>query len=134
MSRQRQIAANRLNAQKSTGPRTPEGKAVSSQNALQSGLDSDSQFVYGEDRADFSALQIEYNGRFQPLTLKERFPDTLIRAGWLLRRLFRAEAHLWEFHTLRANRSEGVPWATPSPTPVPCSCVCSRALDSVASN
>ena len=29
-----QIAANRLNARRSTGPRTPEGKAVSSRNAL----------------------------------------------------------------------------------------------------
>ena len=36
-----QIAANRQNAGKSTGPRTPEGKAVSSQNAFQSGLDAD---------------------------------------------------------------------------------------------
>ena len=34
-----QIEANRLNAQHSTGPRTPQGKAVSSQNAFKSGLD-----------------------------------------------------------------------------------------------
>jgi hypothetical protein len=110
MSTQRQIHANRLNAQKSTGPRTPEGKAVSSQNALQSGLDAEAQFVFGEDRDDFRALQLEYAGRFQPLTPDERFQvNTLIRSEWLLRRLFRVEAHLWEFHTLRASRSEGVP-------------------------
>jgi hypothetical protein len=106
----RQIEANRLNAQKSTGPRTPQGKAVSSQNALKSGLDAESQFVTGEDRSEFATLQGEYIARFQPLTPEERFQlDTLLRSEWILRRLFRAEAQLWEYHALRADRSEGVP-------------------------
>jgi hypothetical protein len=110
MATQSQIEANRLNAQKSTGPRTPQGKAVSSQNALKSGLDADSQFVIGESREDFAALQSEYFARFQPLTPEERFlMDTLLRNEWILRRLFRAEAHLWEYHTLRADRSAGTP-------------------------
>ena len=105
-----QIEANRLNAQKSTGPRTPQGKAVSSQNALKSGLDAESQFVVGEDRAAFAALQDEYRARFQPLAPEERFQiDTLLRSEWILRRLFRAEAQLWEYHAMRADRSEGVP-------------------------
>jgi hypothetical protein len=110
MATQRQIDANRLNAQNSTGPRTPGGKAVSSQNALKSGLDAESQFVIGEDRDQFAALQDEYFDRFQPLTPEERFQvDTLLRNEWILRRLFRAEAQLWEYHALRADRSEGVP-------------------------
>ena len=109
MSTQRQIEANRLNAQKSTGPRSVEGKAVSSRNALKSGLDAEFQFVLGETREDFAVLQYEYTQRFQPLTPEERFQvDTLIRCEWMLRRFFRVESHLWEFHILRANRSEGV--------------------------
>ena len=110
MATERQTEANRLNAQKSTGPRTPEGKAASSQNAFKSGLDAESQFVYGEDRADFALLQHEYFERFQPASPEERFQvDTLIRNEWLLRRLFRAEAHLWEYQVIGASRSEGVP-------------------------
>jgi hypothetical protein len=110
MSTQNQIEANRLNAQHSTGPRTAEGKAASSQNAFKSGLDAESQFVYGEDRADFSLLQDEYFTRFQPHNPEERFQvDTLIRNEWTLRRLFRAEAHLWEYHVTHASRSDGVP-------------------------
>ncbi len=38
MTTEAQVAANRLNAQKSTGPRTPEGKGVVSQNAVKHGL------------------------------------------------------------------------------------------------
>jgi hypothetical protein len=110
MATLRQTEANRLNAQKSTGPRTPQGKAVSSQNALKSGLDAESQFVTGEDRAEFAQLQSEYIARFQPLTPEERFHvDTLLRSEWILRRLFHAEAQLWEYHAIRADRSEGVP-------------------------
>jgi hypothetical protein len=105
-----QIAANRQNAGKSTGPRTPEGKAVSSQNAFKSGLDADSQFCYGEDRADFYRLQVEYFTRFSPQSPEERFHvDTLLRNEWSLRRLFRAEAHLWEFNTTHASRRDGAP-------------------------
>src|ERR1035441_3608649 len=108
MATPQQIAANRQNAQKSTGPRTPEGKAVSSQNAFKSGLDADSQFCYGEQRADFYRLQVEYFTRFSPQSPDERFyVDTLIRNEWSLRRLFRAEAHLWEFNTTRASCRDG---------------------------
>src|ERR1035437_8520296 len=105
-----QIDANRINAQKSTGPRTPEGKTASSQNAFKSGLDADSQFCYGEQRTDFYRLQVEYFTRFSPQSPEERFHvDTLIRNEWSLRRLFRAEAHLWEFNTTHASCRDGSP-------------------------
>jgi hypothetical protein len=79
-------------------------------NALQSGLDADSQFVIGEDRADFHALGHEYFQMIRPRNPRERFyMDRMLRNEWLLRRMFRAESHVWEYHTMRANRSEGVP-------------------------
>ena len=49
MASQKQTEANRLNAQKSTGPRSVEGKAASRMNALKSGIDARSNFIRGED-------------------------------------------------------------------------------------
>src|ERR1035438_6866277 len=75
-----------------------------------SGLDADSQFCYGEERADFYRLRVEYFTRFSPQSPEERFKvDTLIRNEWSLRRLFRAEAHLWEFNTTHSSRRDGAP-------------------------
>ena len=68
MPSQKQIAANRLNARKSTGPRSAAGKAVSSMNALQSDIDAQSLVIPGEDPNALVALTAEYFDRFQPAT------------------------------------------------------------------
>jgi hypothetical protein len=51
-----QIAANRANAQNSTGPRTAEGKARSRQNALKHGLTAKCPVLPSEDPAEFTAF------------------------------------------------------------------------------
>ena len=95
-----QIEANRLNARKSTGPRSAHGKAASSQNALKSGIDAQSEIIPGEKPGDLDALAAEYLDSFQPTTPEERlFVDTLVRDDWQLRRLARVEAQIWE-HTI----------------------------------
>jgi len=53
-----QIAANRTNAQKSTGPRSVEGKAASRFNALKHGMDAKSIVLPNEDGTE-STLAIE---------------------------------------------------------------------------
>ena len=96
MSSIRQIEANRRNSQKSTGPRSSEGKAVSRFNALKSGIDAQTRVIPGEDAAELAALADAYSDEFQPATPLESFlVDALIRADWQLRRLYRVEAQLW---------------------------------------
>ncbi len=51
-----QIAANRTNALKCTGPRSEPGKAASRFNALKHGLDAESLMLPGEDPAEYQAL------------------------------------------------------------------------------
>ena len=96
MSSPRQIEANRRNSQLSTGPRTPEGKAVSRFNALKSGINAQAQVIPGEDPADLEAMSAGYHQEWAPTTWLERFlVDSLVRADWLLQRLSRLEAGLW---------------------------------------
>jgi hypothetical protein len=97
MATDKQIQANRLNAQHSTGPRSVEGKAASSQNALQSGIEAESQIIRGEDPTALAALTNDYLLEYQPRFASERaLVDILIDTEWLLRRLRKAEAQLWE--------------------------------------
>jgi hypothetical protein len=103
MSSLRQIEANRLNAQKSTGPRTASGKAASSLNALKSGIDAQTNIIRGEDPAALQALTDTYYAELQPATAQELFQvDILIRNDWQLRRLERVDAELWE-HQLQSH-------------------------------
>ena len=91
-----QILANRANAQKSTGPRSVEGKAASRFNALKHGLDAQSVVLPGEDPAEYEALAREYDASLHPETATERFHvDTMIRADWQKRRLQLVEAELY---------------------------------------
>ena len=68
-----QLLANRANAQKSTGPRSVEGKAASRFNALKHGLDARSIVLPGEDPAEYETLAREYDSSMCPETATERF-------------------------------------------------------------
>ncbi|MBN2315374.1 MAG: hypothetical protein JXM79_15705 [Sedimentisphaerales bacterium] len=57
MATQAQIPANRRNAQKSTGPKTAEGKATAAKNATQHGLFARYDVVISEDQANYDALR-----------------------------------------------------------------------------
>src|SRR5437879_4929770 len=98
MPTQAQLNANRLNAQKSTGPITPEGKAASSLNALKSGIDAWSHIIPGEDPAELEALTAAFVVHFHPADpIQLSLVDTLISAEWTQRRLRRIEAQLWNY-------------------------------------
>jgi hypothetical protein len=67
MTSWRQFQANRLNALKSTGPRTEEGKRTSRRNAVRHGLTAETVIDCLEDREDYrgfeAAIISDYNGR-----------------------------------------------------------------------
>src|ERR1700730_3310040 len=90
-----QIEANRRNAQHSTGPRTPQGKAASSMNALQSGIDAESSVIPGEDAAALAALTERLYQDCQPQTeIESILVDNIVRAAWRLRRFDRIDAEI----------------------------------------
>jgi len=98
-----QIAANRANAQKSTGPRSVEGKAASRFNALKHGLDAASIVIPGEDPVLYDEIAQNYHAEFRPASALEQFHvETLIRCDWQKRRLQRTEGKLY-----RALLAEG---------------------------
>ena len=67
------IAANRANARKSTGPKTPGGKARSSQNARKHPFDPDPfAIVRIEDRAQLAARVAGAIATYQPINSQER--------------------------------------------------------------
>ena len=66
MSTEKQIAANRANAKRSTGPNTSGGKARSRMNAWKHGLWAETVVIAGEDAKDLQAIQRELWEEHQP--------------------------------------------------------------------
>jgi len=106
MATKKQLAANRRNAQKSTGPKTPGGKAVSSKNSIRHGLLARDVILKDEDQRAFEAMQTALVEELRPLgEIERQLVDRIIGALWRLRRLGRVEADIFEFESLsRARR------------------------------
>ncbi|HLK69713.1 MAG TPA: hypothetical protein VKU19_40065 [Bryobacteraceae bacterium] len=94
-----------------TGPRSAEGKARSSMNAMKTGIYAKSLLIPGEDRAHLDALTAEYYQRYRPAAPEQRdLVDILIRSTWTLRRLAVAEAQLYAYEMNKAySPSEEAP-------------------------
>lgn len=90
MSSEARRRANRANAQKSTGPRTPEGKARSSRNAAKHGLAADLSFANDAERHEFLAFESAVAAEIRPhgaleMDALRQFAD----AAWRLRKIRR---------------------------------------------
>ncbi len=95
MISEKQLQANRQNAQKSTGPRTAEGKAASSQNAVTHGLLSRRVVIAGEDRLQFEAFRNELFEQLAPVGIIEsQLTDQIAANFWRLRRAGSVEVSL----------------------------------------
>jgi hypothetical protein len=94
---QRKRRANRRNARKSTGPRTPEGKARSSRNATTHGLFCRDTVLPGENELLFHALRRDWILKLNPQdSLELSFVDRVLKNEWKLNRLEAAERYLYE--------------------------------------
>jgi len=93
----KQLAANRRNAQKATGPKTPNGQAVSKMNALKHGILSKEAVVHGrcikESDREFAALHQRFWDELQPAgPVEEMLVDQIVTTHWRLRRAMKAES------------------------------------------
>ena len=87
----RQIA-NRANAQKSTGPKTAEGKARSSMNAITHGLSAQHAVLSNEDAEAYKAVVQGWIDDLQPAdTAETALVERAAIADWRLKRCVRAE-------------------------------------------
>src|ERR671912_2997889 len=96
MTSEKQVQANRRNALKSTGPKTPEGKAAVRLNANKHGLRSQEVLLPGEDGEALKELDENLRAELQPVgELENLLVDRIIAAHWRLRRLARVEAGIF---------------------------------------
>jgi hypothetical protein len=95
--------ASRVNGARSRGPKTPEGKAHSAQNALKHGLRAQKFVVVGDEKAaEFAALETALIDELAPDgALQGLLAGRIARAAWRLERAERIEAELFarEMHS-----------------------------------
>ena len=83
---------NRRNAQRSTGPKTGEGKLASSRNSLKHGLASGEMIIPGEDPAAFEVLLHELLEEHQPSnSTEELLINQMAQSYWLMQRAIRLQ-------------------------------------------
>ena len=106
MSSWKQIAANRRNALKSTGPVTPEGKLRSRCNAVRHGLTAETVISGLEDAEDYKAFESNVTADFDAQSTVER--ELVLRLASLLWRLRRATAMETGLFEIQANQLGGL--------------------------
>jgi len=92
-----QITANRANAEHSTGPVTPQGKARVAQNALKHGLTAKHLVIRDDQREEFETLQSSLAAELDPQGAVEQVTfNEILHAAWNLHRfrILEAEASL----------------------------------------
>lgn len=97
MATEKQIAANKANAKKSTGPTSEEGKAISRLNALTHGLTGGQVVVIpGESALLYGKLLSELMLEYDPQTaLQEELVRQVANTLWRLRRVPLFEAAIF---------------------------------------
>jgi hypothetical protein len=99
MATDKQIAANRLNARNSTGPRTDADKRRSRRNAFRHGLTAETVIDVLEDARDYKAFASRINADYRPSSNFElELVARLVSLLWRLRRAVAIESGLLNIH------------------------------------
>jgi hypothetical protein len=97
MTTEAQVAANRVNAQKSTGPRSAEGKAAVTQNAVKHGLRAQAVVLPGEDGQEYARYHGQMTEQLQPADVQEiELAERIVGLSWRLRRAGRYHDAVFE--------------------------------------
>jgi hypothetical protein len=97
MATLKQFEANRRNSQHSTGPKTPEGKAAVSMNALRHGLRARTVVLPGEDRQEFDHLCDDLEVEWHPHSRTEQFyVEQMAVSQWKLIRMEVGEVNIFK--------------------------------------
>jgi hypothetical protein len=93
----KQREANQRNAQHSSGPKTPEGKAAVRLNALKYGLRARDLIIFDEDPEEYKRLWAALEAEWQPQTHTERlYLEQMSTSQWLLARMATTESHFFQ--------------------------------------
>jgi len=92
MATKAQILANLRNAQKSTGPRSRQGKDAVSQNAVKHGLLTRQDVISSESQADFDLYRELMLGELTPASpMESMLAERIVSLSWRLKRAARIQ-------------------------------------------
>ena len=109
MTSEKQKASNRRNAQHSTGPKTVEGKAAISMNAIKHGLSARVPVLPDEEPQAFQELSEQLREEFQPVGMMETLlVDLITRKLWRLGRISHIETGVltWEYYQMLLDNAQ----------------------------
>ena len=109
MTSNQKTIANRENAKRSCGPRTPKGKAISSMNALKTGVFAKHLLLPDDNADEFGRLRLELHSEWQPAGPTETsVVERLVALLWRQRRIYRAESGLYTMYRQCPEGTGGV--------------------------
>ena len=89
---QKKIASNRLNAERSTGPKTYDGKNISKYNGMVHGLTARTAVIPTEDPAEYHQQMVAVAGTLCPRNAVEvMLVSQAVQANWVHTRSVKAE-------------------------------------------
>lgn len=109
MATEKQIAANRRNAQKSTGPKTAEGKFKVRFNAVKHGMTASAAVLPFEDANSYDELRQALMDDYHPANSREHMLVEMIAVNyWRLLRARRVEVASFDLNIQTLKRRNGM--------------------------